>query len=163
MKEISNQALIIAYVSSNIVGLLILLLAAKKPKVARIVFALLFGGACYVNLATAAKDPGMYVSYASSSIPLYAHFINGWFKDHVSEMVSCIAIGQAMIAVGMLLNKVWVKLACVGVIIFLAGIAPLGIGSAFPFSITVSVAAWLIIRRDGLDYIWKRKPSAGHK
>ena len=154
MKEIDNQGLLIAYVVSNIVGILILLIAWKWRRLTRISFVLLFGGACCFNLAEAAKHPEVYVSYASLSIPLYREFIEGWFKDHVTIMVSVIAIGQGIIALGMLLKGIWVKLACIGIIIFLLGIAPLGIGSAFPFSITVSVAAWLIMRRDNNDYIW---------
>ncbi len=56
-----------------------------------------------------------------------------------------------MIAMGMLLRRIWVKLACIAAI-FLLAIAPLGIYAAFPFSITVSLAACFIIKNDNNNY-----------
>jgi hypothetical protein len=72
-------------------------------------------------------------------------------------MIPLIATGQLLIAVGMLLKGWWVQWACIGAIIFLLSIAPFMVGSAFPFSITVSVAAWMILKKDDRNYIWKRK------
>ncbi|TMI91154.1 MAG: hypothetical protein E6H08_13885 [Bacteroidetes bacterium] len=57
----------------------------------------------------------------------------------------------------MLLHSWWVKLACIGSIIFLLSIAPLMVGSAFPFSITVSIAAVIILTDDDKNYIWKKQ------
>jgi hypothetical protein len=57
----------------------------------------------------------------------------------------------------MLLHGWWVKLACIGSIIFLLSISPLMVGSAFPFSITVSIAAVLILTDDDKNYIWKKQ------
>lgn len=50
----------------------------------------------------------------------------------------------------------WVRAACIGAIVFLLAIAPLGVGSAFPFSITVSVAAFLVIRKREFRNIWRK-------
>jgi hypothetical protein len=86
---------------------------------------------------------------------LYQDFITGWFSDFHYIMVPLIALGQLSIAAGMLLKGRWVKWACIGAIIFLVSIAPLMVGSAFPFSITVSIAAWLILKRDKKNYLWK--------
>jgi len=57
----------------------------------------------------------------------------------------------------MLLHSRWVKLACIGSIIFLLSISPLMVGSAFPFPITVSIAAVLIFINDDKNYIWKKQ------
>jgi hypothetical protein len=138
--------LLIAYCASNIAGLLLLWAAVKKPKHARLVFFVLFGWACWINYTTGQQHPQVYLDYARFSIGIYKDFINGWFKNHIQVTVTIIAIGQALIALGMLLNGIWVKMACVGVILFLLAIAPLGVGSAFPFSITVSIAAYFIIK-----------------
>lgn len=104
-------------------------------------------------------NPTIYQEYADMAIPLYHDFINGWFSRNNYMVIPMIAIGQFFISIGMLLNDVWVKLACIGSIIFLLGIAPLLVGSAFPFSITVSIAAILIYRNDDKNYLWKRKLS----
>jgi hypothetical protein len=66
-----------------------------------------------------------------------------------------IAVGQFIIAFGMLLKGIWVKLSCIGSIIFLLAIAPCS--SAFPFSITVFLAAFLIYKNDEKNYIRKKQ------
>jgi hypothetical protein len=147
----------IAYIISNMVGWLYLFVAVKKTWIARLMFFLLFSWASWLNLNTASQHPEVYLVYAEKSISIYTDFIQGWFKNHITLFVSCVAVGQGMIAVGMLLKGVWVKLACIGAIIFLLAIAPLGLNSAFPFSLFVSAAAYFIIRNDDKRYLWERR------
>lgn len=149
----------IPWIISNIAGLLILWAAVKKPKLARALFVLLFGWACGINFTTAQVNPEVYLNYASMSTDLYSDFILGWFKNHITSVITLIAIGQGLIAVGMLLRGWWVTWACIGAIIFLLSIAPLGVGAGFPFSITVSIAAYLILLKDKKDFFWPCKPS----
>lgn len=79
-------------------------------------------------------------------------------------MVTLISAGQGAIAIGFLLKGWWVKLAGIGAILFLLAIAPLGVGAGFPFSITVSIAAFFILQKDVLNYIWEDwQRSAGNK
>ena len=154
MDYTNSQVLIIAYTASNIAGLLILWAAVKKPKLARLLFLLLFAWASWTNYTTCHRHPEFYLDYSQYAIGFYKNFINGWFKAHITVMVSIIAAGQAMIAAGMLFKGIWVKLACTGAIIFLLAIAPLGIYAGFPFSIIVSLAAYFIIIKDDKDYLW---------
>jgi hypothetical protein len=149
------RTLIIVYAISNLIGLLYLLAAIKKTKLARLMFVLLFGWASCFNYILCHKHPEAYLMYGKGSVQFYANFINGWFKSHVTLFVSLIAIGQALITMGMLLKGIWVKLACIGVIIFLLSIALLGMYAAFPFSIFVSLSAYFIIKKDDKDYLWK--------
>ncbi len=155
------QTYLVPYLISNGVALLMLWAAWKKPSIARLLFTVLFGWACWINLKTALTNPSAYLNYSSMAVGWYRDFINGWFSQNITLMVSFIAVGQGLIAIGMMLNKPWVKLACMGAILFLIGIAPFGVGSAFPFSITASAAAWLILRKQNLDYLWKSKIVAG--
>lgn len=152
------ETYLVPWLVSNIAGLLILWAAIKKPRLARALFVLLFGWACWMNYTTVRATPGLYLDYAALSVGPYREFILGWFKDHVTLTVSLIAIGQGLIALGMLLRGWWVTLACIGAIVFLLGIAPLGVGAGFPFSITVSAAAFVIIRKDAKNYLWKFSP-----
>ena len=153
----NHQVILTAYIVSNLVGLLYLFAAIKRPKLARLMFLLLFSWASWINYTTCHQHPEIYLKYAEKSIGIYADFINGWFKGHITILVSCIAIIQGLIAFGMLLKGNWVKIACIGAIIFLIGIAPLGVYSAFPFSLTVSAAAYFIILKDDKDYLWRVK------
>ena len=150
----NSHIVVIAYIASNIIGLLFLWAAIKRPKLARLLLVLLFGWASWVNYTGAHETPQAYLTYSQYALGLYRSFINGWFSTHVTVFVSFIALGQALIAVGMLLNGMWVKLACIGVIIFLLGIAPIGYYAGFPFSLTVSAAAYSILRKDDLNYLW---------
>lgn len=150
-----EQVVWIAYTASNIVGLLLLIVSIKAPRLARLMFVLLFGWAAWINYTTSHQQPAVYLMYAEQSIGIYSKFINGWFKHHITGFISLIAIGQGFIALGMLLKGWLVKLACVGGILFLLAIAPLGIYSAFPFSLTVSLALFFILKKDKLQYLWQ--------
>ena len=58
-----------------------------------------------------------------------------------------IAAGQLAIAVLLLLPRAWRVLGVAGALAFLAGIAPLGVGSAFPFSVIFGAALVVLHRR----------------
>lgn len=109
------------------------------------------------NMYIGITKPDIYQEYADLAIPLYRDFINGWFSHYNYILIPLIAAGQFLIALGMLLKGWWVTAACFGAIIFLLSIAPLMVGAAFPFSITVSIAVWLILLNDDKSYIWKKE------
>jgi hypothetical protein len=154
-----NQYLV-PYIISQVAAIIILVVAWKKTKWARVLFSALFYWASATNMHIGLTNPDSYLDNARLAIPLYRDFINGWFSHYNHIIIPLIALGQFMIATGMLLKGWWVKWACIAAIVFLLGIAPLMVGSAFPFSLIVSVAAWLIIRNDSKQYIWEKlKPA----
>lgn len=148
MKTDPSSLLLIAFGFSNLVALLILWAAFRRPPLARLALVLLFGWAAWVNYSAARETPEVYLNYSRYAIKWYALFIDGWFRQHVTPVVTCIAVGQALIAIGMLYRGFWLKAACIGTIVFLLAIAPLGFGAAFPFSLIVSFAAWKIQKRE---------------
>jgi hypothetical protein len=150
----NTQTVLIAYIISNIAGLLFLWVAIKNTKVARLLFVVLFGWACVVNYTGAHKNPLVYLDYSKTAVGFYRSFINGWFSEHITTIVTVIAICQGLVAIGMLLKGIWVKFACIGGILFLVGIAPIGYYAAFPFSVTVALALFVIYRRDDKRYLW---------
>jgi hypothetical protein len=147
---------LIPWLIANTAGLVILFTAYKWPKWGRILFSLLFGWACVQNYTTVHATPEVYMEYANLSVSFYSRFIEGWFSEHVTAVVTLISAGQGAIAVGFLLKGWWVKLAGIGAILFLFAIAPLGVGAGFPFSITVSLAAFFILQKNELNYIWEK-------
>lgn len=147
----------IPYIISQVAGILILFIAWKRTRWARWLFALLFSWASATNMYLGLTDPEIYQEYAEMAIPLYRNFIWGWFSHYDDILIPLIAIGQAFISVGILLKGAWVNLACIGIIIFLLSIAPLMVGAAFPFSITVSIAAFLVYKNDDKNYAWNRQ------
>jgi len=151
------QEYLVPYLISQAASLIILIAAWKRTRLARWLFSVLFLWASATNMYMGLTDPDSYLNNAQFAIPLYQDFINGWFSHYNHMIMPLIAVGQFFIAIGMLLRSCWVKLACIGSIIFLLSIAPLMVGAAFPFSITVSIAAWLILLNDDKNYIWKRQ------
>ncbi|OQP62894.1 hypothetical protein A3860_26660 [Niastella vici] len=155
MKGFGNQTYLFLYIISNVIALLMLWAAWKQPRIARLLFFLVFTWASWTNWKTALQNPQFYIEYADLSfLDIYKQFIRGWFSTHVTEVVGFIATCQALIAVSMLLKGWLLKLGAIGAIIFLMCIAPLGVGSAFPFSITASLALYFILKNGTKDYLW---------
>lgn len=150
------QEYIIPYTISQAVSLIILFLAWKKPKWARIGLSILFLYASIYNLFIGLNKPDEYLGFAELALPVYRDFILGWFSHNNHIMIPLIAIGQLAVAIGILLRNTVAKIAFIGIIVFLLGIAPLMVGSAFPFSVTVSLGVILILRKGKLNYIWKK-------
>lgn len=144
------------YVTSQIISIVLLIIAWKHTKWARILFALIFFLSAWVNMYSGIVKPDVYLKYGEMATPLYKDFIYGWFSRYNHLLIPFIAVCQFLIAVGMLLKGRLVKLACIGIILFLLSIAPLMVGAAFPFSITVSIAAYLVYRKKDLNYLWKK-------
>ena len=147
---------LIPYIISNIIFGLSIIAALKKPMWARIFFAGFFLWACYFNSTSAINSPGIYLTYAKlDALPVYSNFIYGFFSQHITPIVFSIAVGQFLIALGLVLNKTWTKLACIGGIIFGLAIAPLGVGSAFPSTVSMAVAFLILHKKYEHDFIWK--------
>lgn len=61
MKELENHAWLIGYIVSNAYALIVLFFAVLFPRVARVLFLLLFALASYINWKTALQSPHDYV------------------------------------------------------------------------------------------------------
>lgn len=153
----SGTEAIIASIASNIVALFLLLLEWKKKNAARICFALLFIWASVVNWRTAHNAPGEYQNYSSYAVGFYKTIINDYFSRHITGYVSIIAVAQFIMGLGFLARGIIVKASCLAGIVFFIGIAPLGLGAAFPFSITAAVALILLYRYNFEYDIFKNK------
>jgi zinc transport system ATP-binding protein len=122
--------------------------AAKWPNVARFLFSLLLVGGGIWKLFALLTMPRFYVdTYGHPSTPPYAAFILGPFAANVALFVVLIAIGE--LAVGILATGAGraLQLAMISVMVFLLAIAPMGVGSAFPFSVFGIAAAYLVFRK----------------
>ena len=144
------------YVVSNIVAVLLLLATWRKPRIARVLFFLIFGWASWVNKSAVLDNPSQYLDYAQYTfLFFYKSFILGFFGDHIQEIVLVIAFCQLCIAVSMLLKGLLFKIGGIGAILFFLAIAPLGVGAAFPSTIIGSLAMLLLLIKSGRDYLWK--------
>jgi hypothetical protein len=135
------------YVGWNIIALLLILVAARWPKVARLLFSVLFLGAGVWNLFASLTMPAFYVeTYGPVATPPYAAFITGPFAANPALFVVPIAVGQLAIGILAAGTGTRVRLAMLGSMAFLLAIAPMGVGAAFPFSLFGILAAYLLFR-----------------
>jgi heme O synthase-like polyprenyltransferase len=153
----TSQQIIIASIVSNIVALVLLVVSWKKKNLARVLFAILFIWASWTNWKIAHNDPNDYLDYGKYAVSFYKTIIYGEFAKHITGYVSLIAIGQLLIGLGLLARGIVVKISCIGGIIFLLAIAPLGTGAAFPFSITAALALFFLYKYNFTKDILKNK------
>jgi uncharacterized membrane protein YphA (DoxX/SURF4 family) len=155
---------LLPYILSQVVSLLLLWLCIKSNRWGRIALSLLFLYAGVYNMYIGLSRPDEYLNFADFAIPLYKRIIRGWFSLHNGTIIPLIAIGQFLSGTSLLLGGIWPRLGIVGVIAFLIAIAPLMTGSAFPFSVTVSIAAMILWRKKQFLPIWreflKSRPSS---
>src|SRR5262245_50426253 len=131
------QEYLVTYLVANAIGLVLLELGYWMPRVARWVWIGIFVWAATVNTITAALEPWVYLAYGGlTPSPWYHDFITGWFSGHIPAVVMSIAAGQLTIAILLSRQGRARQLGVLGASLFLLAIAPLGVGSGFPFSIS---------------------------
>jgi len=142
---------LLPYAVSNAVALLLLGAAFRKPEWVRWASIVIFLWAAWTNARLALTNPLEYQGFEELALlEPYRHFIVGWFRDHTASLVLPIAAGQFSIAALLLRNSEWSRRAGAGgAVVFLLAIAPLGVGSAFPFSLTYGAALVVMARRLG--------------
>ena len=147
---------VILLLISNVVAILQLTAAIKWPRIARVSFFLLFAWASWTNWKTSQQTPQFYLDYADFTWSRwYRTFINGWFAEHIKSVVGFVAICQGLIAVSMLLKGRTFKSGCIGGILFLVSILPLGIGAGFPCTATMAIALFILLKKNSSFFLWK--------
>jgi hypothetical protein len=161
MKGLDNQLNIILLLISNMVAILQLIAAVKWPRISRISFFLLFAWASWTNWKTSQQTPQFYLEYADLTWShWYGAFINGWFAEHIKSAVGFVASCQALIALSMLLKGWMFKLGCMGGILFLVAILPLGVGAGFPCTAIMATAIFILLKRNSNSFLWRSVKSA---
>ncbi len=135
------------YIGSNIIAVALIVVAVLRPKIARAIFALTFLAAGVFNAYTALTQPEAYLTYGELAfLPFYRDFIYGVFSLYTAIFVLAIAAGQLIVGILLAIGRdTLLTLGVIGAIIFLTAIAPLGIGSAFPFSIFAITALVVMV------------------
>lgn len=137
----------VMYAGANLIALAILALAFWGPRIARWVWVAIFVWAASVNAMTAAIEPLVYLVYGDlTASAVYREFIAGWFSTHIQPVVLSIAVGQMIIAILLSRSGDARRLGVAGASVFLLAIAPLGVGSGFPFSL-IAIASLVVMER----------------
>jgi hypothetical protein len=153
-----NKLYMTLLVIANLVAILQLVAAVKWPRIARLSFFILFAWASWTNWKTCLQNPLVYLEYADLTWSnTYKNFINGWFANNITLAVGFVATCQAMIAIAMLLRGWIYSAACIGAIIFLLAILPLGIGAGFPSTAIMTIACYILLQKQPAKFLWKNK------
>lgn len=140
--------LLTPFIAANAFACATLIIAFWRRDLARWIAVGVFGCAAVINTATAITDPEAHLRYAPLTLlGSYRDFILGPFSRHIPLVVVSIATGQALIALLLAWRDRrarWFGVA--GSLLFLAAIAPLGVGAGLPFSITFGMAVVAAVR-----------------
>jgi hypothetical protein len=154
MKFTIEPELLLPFIISNAMAVLILWYSFRRPHLAQGFLAILFFGSAGFNLYTSIANPAAYMSFATTTFSsFYKDLIRGFFSQHVTIFVSAIAVGQLFIATSMLLENIRFRLGCVAGFIFGIAIAPLGVGSAFPSSLILSLSFLVLFLKKETSHI----------
>jgi len=155
MNGFDNKYYLFLMAMANLVAIFQLITSVKWPRVARFSFFLLFAWACLKNFTTSQVMPQVYMGYAEIAWnETYRQFIHGWFATHVKMFVGTIAFFQMLIAISMLFSNRVYRIGCIGAMIFLVAIIPLGIGSGFPATVVMAVGLFILLDK-GKFKLWE--------
>ncbi|HUO15502.1 MAG TPA: hypothetical protein VMX38_10995 [Verrucomicrobiae bacterium] len=133
------------YVVSHVFAVLFVVLAWRRPGIARIIAGFGFLLAGIFNLRTALTTPHVYVDgFGPHALWFYRTFIYGSFARHTLLFVGAIACGQLAIGILSFTPDLWRRLGYIGAILFLVAITPLGLCATAP-STLIFAAGFLIL------------------
>ena len=116
------------------------------PRLARIMFFILFTWTSWMNWQTVTDTPLLYLKFQDLTwSEAYKNFINGWFAKNINPVVITTAICQAVLAVSMLAGGVIFRAGAIGAVIFFLALTPLGMGAAFPSTLVMAIAMFILL------------------
>lgn len=142
-----TQNILIPYIVTHFFTFCLIFVCWRWPKIAKIIWAVIFILAGIFNAYTVTSDPQAYLMYSQWAIGPYKTFINGSFSSNTALFVYLIASGQILAGIFLFLKRKFFLAGIVGGIFFLAAISPLGVGSAFPSTLLMAGSLALLYIR----------------
>ena len=143
----NSQDVWIPFVITNTISVLLIIICYKWPKMGKVVWGIIFILAGIFNIYTGISNPQAYMDYGFQAVDLYQKFIYGVFSSYISLIISLIALGQILVGIFLFMKRTLFLWGIIGGIIFLVAISPLGMGSAFPSTLLMSISLVLLYMR----------------
>lgn len=144
-----------AYTACNMLAMAALLVCLEKPLLGRLLYSLLFGLSCVLQVYVAFFKPDVYTALAAHALlPLYKSFILESFSAYTLPLALAIATLQLWVALS-IWGKGWLfRGGIVVAILLLVLLLPLGLGAAFPAPLNLAIGLRLLLRRQPDEYLW---------
>ena len=145
----TETQILYAELVSTVIALIVIVATLRSVVMGRALLVMLFAWAAVANIETVLQQPMSYLDYAPMAISdVYRQFILGFFAGHVTGIVMTIAVGQALVAIMLLLGGRAERVGLIGAAVFLAAITPLGVYAGFPATLILAVAALVVLHEN---------------
>lgn len=138
----------VGYVVTGLVSVAMLLIAWRRPRAGRLLYAALFVAAGLFNGVMAVRTPEVYVqAFAPRALPPMREFIERVVALAPDAFVLTIAAGQIVAGLALALGRgllLWAGV--VGAACFLVAISWLGVSAAFPTNLVLAAGVLLLLR-----------------
>ena len=148
---------LVPFIVSNVISLILIFICYKWYKTGKILFSIIFLAAGIFNFTVSGDSPEVYYKvYGETAVfGFYKTFIYGIFRENVEVFVKAIALGQMTVGILLLSKGNWTTLGVIGGIVFLTGISPLGVGSAFPATLLMIIGLILLFKKASVENIFE--------
>jgi hypothetical protein len=139
------QEYLVPFIVTNVVSILLIYMSVKWTMTTKIVFAVIFFLAFVFNLYNVLNNTDSYLEFGKTSLLFfYRDFIFGDFRDNIILYIIIVAVFQLFLSFCLFTESILTEYGIIGGIIFLVLIAPLGIGSAFPSTLLMALALYIV-------------------
>jgi hypothetical protein len=141
----SLKDFMIAYIITNVLSIVLIIICIKWQKTGKYLFAVIFLLAGIFNFYNVSTNSGSYMEFGKlTPVWFYRDFIYGDFKVHEMIYIIIISVLQLFISVCLFTESPLLGAGLKGGIIFFILISPLGLGSAFPASLFLAIAMYIL-------------------
>ncbi|MGZ5286227.1 MAG: hypothetical protein ACXWB9_03535 [Flavisolibacter sp.] len=138
----------------NILALLLLLFAWKQPRVAKLLFSIMFAGSAITNLVSIITNAQGLAGNEHQVIAwFYDQVIYGFFRSNNNWILTSLIILQVLISISLIMRGWFYITGVITAIILLGSIIPLGITAAFPATFIMALALTRLLRFNH-HYFW---------
>ena len=132
----------------NLLAIILMLLSYHFPRVLRVVWGAIFITMGIISLITVYNNPSVFIDLIGSKpVKFYQEFINKTLLKNPGAYISLLGVIQILFGGMIWSRKVWFILGCIGAVLFLLAILPLGVALTFPLTIFMALSIIFLMRK----------------
>jgi hypothetical protein len=132
----------------NLLAIILMLLSYHFPRVLRVIWGAIFITMGVVSLITVYNNPSVFIDLIGSKpVKFYQDFIDKTMVEHPGAFILLLGVIQILFGGMIWSRKVWFILGCIGAVLFLLAILPLGLAITFPLTIFMALSIIFLMRK----------------